>query len=77
MPIFTILHNGDFEHLAGCVAVDVTTVSENVQDPLLMGKPCADAGLNGTEVGYHELFPRFSDQRGTDEFGQCSGHVGV
>ena len=62
MPVFTILHNGDFEHLAGGVAVEVTTVSENVQYPLLMGKPCGNTGLDGTEVGYHELFPRLGVQ---------------
>ena len=62
MSVFTVLHNGDFEHLAGGVAVDVTTVSENVQDPLLMGEPRGYTSLDGTEVGYHELFPRLSDQ---------------
>ena len=62
MSVFTVLHDGDFEHLAGSVAVDVAAVSEHVQYPLLMGEPCADAGLDGTEVGYHELFTRLCNQ---------------
>ena len=49
-----MLHYRDVVHHAGCFAVDVLTVPECIQDPLLAGEPCDHAGLDGAEVADHE-----------------------
>lgn len=69
-----MLVDGDTEHAARGLAVQILPVAEGLKRGGLACKPLDDPRLDRGEVGYHEPVPVAENESGTDQLREGVGH---
>ena len=73
MGVLPMFFHRDVEHLAGRGAVNIATLLEGVQPPLLPREPGQHPCLDCGEVRHDEAAPRLGDEGGADQLREDSG----
>ena len=75
MSILAVLNDGDFKHLARRCTVDIPAAAENIESPLLIGKPCDDSRLYSGVVANDKAAARLGYKRCSNQLGEGAGHT--